>query len=47
MAGEFIFIGAGELLPEAHQKYNIGVVLSVILGAAGTAVLEWLLKSIH
>jgi zinc transporter ZupT len=47
MAGEFMFIGAGELLPEAHQKYNIGVVLSVILGAGVTAILEWLMGSAH
>ena len=33
VAGEFVFIGAGELLPEAHKKFNIQVIISVILGA--------------
>jgi zinc transporter ZupT len=33
VAGEFLFIGAGKLLPEAHKKSNIRVVISVLLGA--------------
>jgi len=40
VAGEFIFIGAGELLPEAHQRFNLGVILSVVLGALATWILE-------
>ena len=40
VAGEFIFIGAGELLPEAHQRFNLRVILSVALGAITTLVLE-------
>jgi len=40
VAGEFIFIGAGELLPEAHQRFNPRVILSVVLGCAITLVLE-------
>ena len=40
VAGEFIFIGAGELLPEAHRKFNIWVVFSVILGALFVTGLE-------
>ena len=40
VAGEFIFIGAGELLPEAHQRFSLGVILSVVLGALATWILE-------
>jgi len=40
VAGEFIFMGAGELLPEAHKKFNIQVIVSVILGAIFVSALE-------
>jgi zinc transporter ZupT len=40
VAGEFLFIGAGELLPEAHKKFNIRVVISVILGGLFNSTLE-------
>jgi len=43
VAGEFIFIGAGELLPEAHKKFNIRVIVSVILGALFVSALEVIL----
>jgi len=43
VAGEFVFIGAGELLPEAHRKFNLQVVISVILGALFVSGLEILL----
>lgn len=43
VAGEFIFIGAGELLPEAHKKFNIQVILSVLFGAIFVSGLEFLL----
>lgn len=32
VAGDFIYIGAGDLLAEAHIKFNTKVVLSVLLG---------------
>ncbi len=32
VAGDFIYIGASDLLPEAHKKFNIKVVGSVLLG---------------
>ncbi len=32
-AGTFLYVGASDLLPEAHKKFNIYVILSVILGA--------------
>jgi zinc and cadmium transporter len=34
IAGDFIYIGAGDLLPEAHRQFNWKVVASVILGMA-------------
>ncbi|WP_309492740.1 ZIP family metal transporter [Candidatus Hecatella orcuttiae] len=40
VAGEFLYIGAGELLPEAHRVLNVQVVLMVILGVAVIALLE-------
>ncbi|MEK9164904.1 MAG: ZIP family metal transporter [Chloroflexota bacterium] len=32
-AGTFLYIGAGDLLPEAHKKFNMRVVAMVIAGA--------------
>jgi zinc transporter ZupT len=32
VAGDFIYIGASDLLPEAHKKFNFKVVASVFLG---------------
>ncbi len=34
VAGDFLYIGASDLLPEAHKKFNSVVIISVILGAA-------------
>jgi zinc and cadmium transporter len=34
IAGDFIYIGAGDLLPEAHRRFNWKVILSVIVGMA-------------
>ena len=34
IAGEFIYLGAGELLPVAHRRFNWKVILSVITGMA-------------
>lgn len=33
-AGTFVYVGASDLLPEAHKKFNIRVILSVIIGAS-------------
>ncbi len=33
-AGTFIYVGASDLLPEAHRRFNIRVVASVLLGVA-------------
>jgi zinc transporter ZupT len=40
VAGELLFIGAGELLPEAHKRFNIRVIISVLLGALFISALE-------
>src|SRR3989338_9151647 len=32
IAGDFLYIGASDLLPEAHKKFNIKVVLTVLAG---------------
>ena len=32
VAGDFIYIGASDLLPEAHKKFNIKVIGTVLLG---------------
>lgn len=32
IAGDFIYIGASDLLPEAHRKFNWKVILSVVSG---------------
>ena len=34
IAGDFIYIGASDLLPEAHRKFNWKVILSVVGGMA-------------
>lgn len=38
-AGTFLYVGASDLLPEAHKKFNIYVVLSVVLGAVIIALI--------
>ena len=39
-AGTFIYVGASDLLPEAHRTFNIWVVASVILGLLLVPALE-------
>lgn len=39
VAGDFLYIGASDLLPEAHKKFNARVILSVILGLLFVLVL--------
>jgi zinc transporter ZupT len=40
VAGSFIYIGVGDLLLEAHRRFNIKVIISVLLGAAVLLTLE-------
>jgi len=39
-AGTFLYIGASDLLPEAHKRFNIKVVLAVLLGVAVVLLLK-------
>src|SRR3989344_4907790 len=34
VAGDFLYIGASDLLPEAHKRFNAKVILSVLAGVA-------------
>jgi zinc transporter ZupT len=40
IAGDFIYIGAGDLLPEAHRRFNWKVILSVLGGMSLMLVLK-------
>ncbi|MFQ5916936.1 MAG: ZIP family metal transporter [Candidatus Binatia bacterium] len=40
IAGDFIYIGAGDLLPEAHRIFNWKVIISVISGMAFVLTLK-------
>jgi len=33
VAGVFLYVGAGDLLSEAHKRFNVMVILLVIFGA--------------
>jgi zinc transporter ZupT len=43
IAGDFIYIGAGDLLHEAHRRFNYKVVLATLLGAAFFIAIESLI----
>ncbi|MFC1755260.1 ZIP family metal transporter [Thermoproteota archaeon] len=43
IAGDFIYIGAGDLLGEAHKRFNYKVVIATILGATFFIVIESLI----
>jgi zinc and cadmium transporter len=40
VAGDFLYIGASDLLPEAHKKFNIKVIGTVLLGVAFVLLLK-------
>src|SRR3989304_5195164 len=40
IAGDFIYIGAGDLLPEAHRRFNWKVILAVLAGMALMLLLD-------
>ncbi|MBI1734517.1 MAG: ZIP family metal transporter [Candidatus Rokubacteria bacterium] len=42
LAGDFLYIAAGDLLPEAHRRFNLTVVLFVIGGMAFVLALQLL-----
>ncbi len=39
VAGDFLYIGASDLLPEAHKKFNARVIVSVLFGVLFVLVL--------
>jgi zinc and cadmium transporter len=42
IAGDFIYLGAGDLLPEAHRQFNWKVVASVLLGMLFMLLIRYL-----
>lgn len=44
VTGDFLYIAASDLLPDAHKKFNIKVIIAVISGALLVFLLEYLLK---
>lgn len=46
VAGDFIYIGAGDLLPEAHRRFNWKVILLVVGGMAFMFTLRLLVPEI-
>jgi zinc and cadmium transporter len=44
VTGDFLYIAASDLLPDAHKKFNIKVIFSVILGALLVFAMESILK---
>lgn len=43
VAGDFIYIAAGDLLPESHRRFNWKVILCVLVGMASMLLLKELL----
>lgn len=44
VTGDFLYIATSDLLPDAHKKFNIKVIFSVILGAVLVFAMEYFLK---
>lgn len=44
VTGDFLYIAASDLLPDAHKKFNIKVIFAVMLGALSVLALEFLVK---
>ncbi len=44
VTGDFLYISASDLLPDAHKKFNIMVIFSVLLGAVTVLALEFFVK---
>lgn len=45
-AGIFIYVGASDMLPEAHKKFNLKVIMAVLIGATIVPLLELILESL-
>lgn len=46
VAGEFLYVGASDLLPEAHKKFNIKVILTVLAGVGFILLLKSIFPAI-
>ncbi|HIG97611.1 MAG TPA: hypothetical protein HA230_04685 [Candidatus Aenigmarchaeota archaeon] len=46
VAGDFLYIGASDLLPEAHKSFNAKVILSVLAGVAFVLLLTMVFPAI-
>ena len=44
VTGDFLYISASDLLPDAHKKFNVKVIFAVILGAVLIFMLEFFVK---
>lgn len=44
VTGDFLYISASDLLPDAHKKFNIKVIFAVIIGAISIFALEFFVK---
>ncbi len=44
VTGDFLYIAASDLLPDAHKKFNVKVIFAVILGALIVYTIESFLK---
>ena len=44
VTGDFLYIAASDLLPDAHKKFNIKVIFAVIFGAINVYAIEYFLK---
>ncbi len=44
VTGDFLYISASDLLPDAHKKFNIKVILAVLLGAVLVMIIESIVR---
>jgi len=44
VTGDFLYISASDLLPDAHKQFNVKVILTVLLGSLAILVLEFFIK---
>lgn len=45
-AGTFIYVGAADLLPDAHKRFNVRVITSVLAGALTIPIVIFLVKAV-
>lgn len=44
VTGDFLYISASDLLPDAHKKFNVKVIFAVILGALSVLAIETIVR---